>query len=109
MKVLKKTISIIIIAIIVYAVILFLSDIEKITDKIINFKPEFILIIIPFLIINGALTGLFFDQTVVWYNNKEILGLRIFTIPVEDAFYAHQLILLNLMFYKKYSFSNTKI
>ena len=73
------------------------------------FYTTFILIIIPFLIINGALTGLFFDQTVVWYNNKEILGLRIFTIPLEDAFYAHQLILLNLMFYKKYSSSNTKI
>ncbi len=52
MKVLKKTISIIIIAIIVYAVILFLSDIEKITDKIINFKPEFILIIIPLVILS---------------------------------------------------------
>ncbi len=50
MKVLKKTVSIIIIAIIVYAIFLFLSDIEKITDKIINFKPEFILIIIPLVI-----------------------------------------------------------
>ena len=41
-------------------------------------------------------------------NNKEILGLRIFTIPIEDAFYAHQLILLNLFFYKKFSALNTK-
>ena len=47
MKVIKKIISIIIIAIIVYAIFLLLSDIDKITDKIINFKSEFILIIVP--------------------------------------------------------------
>ena len=52
MKVLKKTVSIIIIAIIVYAVCLFLSDIDKITDKIINFQSEFILIIIPLVILS---------------------------------------------------------
>ncbi len=50
MKVFKKIISIIIIAIVVYAIFLLLSDVEKITDKIINFKSEFILIIIPLVI-----------------------------------------------------------
>ena len=94
---------------IMFSLVLFIVHKSSIDINFNFFYTTFILIIIPFLIINGALTGLFFDQTVVWYNNKEILGLRIFTIPVEDAFYAHQLILLNLMFYKKYSFSNTNI
>ena len=94
---------------IMFSLVLFFVNRSSININFNFFYTTFILIIIPFLIINGALTGLFFDQTVVWYNNKEILGLRIFTIPVEDAFYAHQLILLNLMFYKKYSSSNTKI
>ena len=94
---------------IMFSLVLFIVNKSSININFNFFYTTFILIIIPFLIINGALTGLFFDQTVVWYNNKEILGLRIFTIPVEDAFYAHQLILLNLMFYKKYSSSNTKI
>ena len=88
---------------IMFSLVLFIVDKSSIKINFNFFYTTIILIIIPFLIINGALTGLFFDQTVVWYNNKEILGLRIFTIPLEDAFYAHQLILLNLMFYKKYS------
>ena len=88
---------------IMFSLVLFIVNKSSININFNFFYTTFILIIIPFLIINGALTGLFFDQTVVWYNNKEILGLRIFTIPLEDAFYAHQLILLNLMFYKKYS------
>lgn len=94
---------------IMFSLVLFIVNKSSININFNFFYTTFILIIIPFLIINGALTGLFFDQTVVWYNNKEILGLRIFTIPIEDAFYAHQLILLNLMFYKKYISSNTKI
>ena len=94
---------------VMFSLVLFIVNKSSININFNFFYTTFILIIIPFLIINGALTGLFFDQTVVWYNNKEILGLRIFTIPIEDAFYAHQLILLNLMFYKKYSSSNTKI
>ena len=92
---------------IMFSLVLFIVNKSSINFNF--FYTTFILIIIPFLIINGALTGLFYDQTVVWYNTKEILGLRIFTIPVEDAFYAYQLILLNLMFYKKYSSSNMKI
>ena len=94
---------------IMFSLVLFIVNKSSININFNFFYTTFILIIIPFLIINGALTGMFFDQTVVWYNTKEILGLRIFTIPVEDAFYAYQLILLNLMFYKKYSSSNMKI
>lgn len=39
--------------------------------------------IIPFLIVNGILTAM----PVVIYSNPETLGIRIFTIPVEDVFY----------------------
>ncbi len=92
-----------------FSLVLFIVNKSTININFTFFYTTFILIIFPFLIINGALTGMFFDQTVVWYNNNEILGLRIFTIPLEDAFYAHQLILLNLFFYKKFSTSNTKM
>jgi lycopene cyclase domain-containing protein len=44
--------------------------------------------LIPFFLVNGILTAL----PVVWYNNAENLGLRLGTIPVEDA--AYSLILL---------------
>ena len=94
---------------ITFSIVLFIVNKSTININFTFFYTTFILIIIPFLIVNGALTGMFFDQTVVWYNNNEILGLRIFTIPMEDVFYAHQLILLNLFFYKKFSTTNTKI
>jgi lycopene cyclase domain-containing protein len=33
----------------------------------------------------------------VWYNNNENLGLRVFTIPVEDFAYAFSMILYNFL------------
>lgn len=56
-------------------------------------------LIIPFFIVNGILTGTGPDQPVVWYDNTENLGLRLLTIPVEDLFYGFELILLNLFLY----------
>jgi len=43
--------------------------------------------LLPFLIINGILTGSLMEAPVVWYNNNEIIGVRLLTIPVEDVFY----------------------
>jgi lycopene cyclase domain-containing protein len=42
---------------------------------------------IPFLIVNGILTGTGLEQPVVWYNPNEMIGLRLLSIPVEDVFY----------------------
>tara|TARA_B110000014_G_scaffold263183_1_gene259111 strand:+ start:396 stop:1337 length:942 start_codon:yes stop_codon:yes gene_type:complete len=50
MKLLKKIIFPIIIVIIIYAIFLFLTDIDKIADKIINFKLEFVPIIIALVV-----------------------------------------------------------
>jgi lycopene cyclase domain-containing protein len=46
--------------------------------------------------VNGILTGLFIDDSVVWYNNSHTLGMRIGTIPLEDFFYAFLLIVMNI-------------
>ena len=53
-----------------------------------EYYPSFLVILIPFLLVNGILTGSFIEEPVVWYNNAENLDFRIFTIPIEDAFYA---------------------
>jgi lycopene cyclase domain-containing protein len=53
-----------------------------------KFLPTFLVILIPFFIVNGILTGSWIDNQVVWYNNVENLGIRMGTIPVEDSIYA---------------------
>lgn len=56
----------------------------------------FLIIMIPFLIVNGILTGSFIEGSVFWYDSEAISGTRLITIPVEDALFGFSLILLNL-------------
>lgn len=57
-------------------------------------------LLIPFFIVNGILTGTGLDKPIVWYNNAENLGVRIFTIPIEDVFYGMLLLLLNALLFE---------
>jgi len=57
-------------------------------------------LLIPFFIVNGVLTGTGIEEEVVWYNPEEFLNIRLLTIPIEDIFYGMELILINLLIYK---------
>ncbi len=61
------------------------------------------ILLIPFLIVNGILTGTGLEEPVVRYNNSENLHFRLFSIPVEDVFYGFEMILLNLFIYLNFS------
>ena len=63
----------------------------------VSFLISYAICLIPFLIVNGFLTAI----PVVIYNDVENLGIRIYTIPFEDAFYGMLLILLNIVIYEK--------
>lgn len=62
-----------------------------------SYYMTYLVILVPFFIVNSILTGSFIEGEVVWYNNAENLGIRLFTIPVEDIGYGFSLILLNLI------------
>ncbi len=58
---------------------------------------SYILSCIPFILINGVLTGMLTQNPVVWYNSNEIIGIRCITIPIEDFSYSFNLLVLNFI------------
>lgn len=64
-----------------------------------RFYITYLLLLLPFVIVNGLLTGTGLHSPVVWYNPAHIVGVRLLTIPIEDIFYGIDLILLNIMIY----------
>lgn len=66
-----------------------------------RFYISFVIILIPFFIVNGILTGSFIAEPVVWYNNAENLGIRLFTIPIEDIGYAFNMLFLTVFINEK--------
>lgn len=67
-----------------------------------RFYQAFLVICIPFFIVNSILTGTFLQEEIVWYNAQSIMGIRLGTIPVEDLFYALSQILLTVNLYERY-------
>lgn len=65
-----------------------------------RFYFSYLVLLLPFTIVNGILTGTGLQDPVVWYNNSEIIGYRILTIPVEDVFYGMLLILMVVHIYE---------
>lgn len=55
-----------------------------------------------FLMVNGVLTGTGLDSPIVNYNPDDFLGIRILTIPIEDALYGYEMILWNIFLFKKF-------
>lgn len=79
---------------------LILALLDK-TNVINSYFLSFLLMLVPFLIVNAILTGSFTVEEVVWYNNAENLGIRVFTIPPEDFGYAFSLVLFNILLKNK--------
>ena len=91
----------------IYAIILLLLVRQFNRNLLDNYYLTFLVMLIPFFIVNGVLTGSWIEQEVVWYDNTENLDFRLGTIPFEDVLYAFSLILTNLSltkyFYSKFN------
>jgi lycopene cyclase domain-containing protein len=66
-------------------------------DKVLGwFYLTYLVHLLPFLLVNGVLTAI----PIVWYNNTYNLGIRLYTIPVEDAAYSMGMLLLTITVYE---------
>jgi len=82
--------------------LLYLVTVEK-PQWLGHFYFSWLILLIPFFIVNGILTGSGIEEQVVWYNDNENLSFRLGTIPVEDVFYGTLLILGIVYVYEKTS------
>lgn len=94
----NKTYTVYIFSVLILALVLSIFDKSEVIR---SFFLTFLIILIPFIIVNAILTGSFIEEEIVWYTNSENLGIRFLTIPIEDFGYAFSLILLNLMLIAK--------
>ena len=69
-------------------------------EKLGYFYLAFAVSIIPFLLVNGVLTGSGIEEQIVWYNDNENLGIRLGTIPLDDFIYCYLLLFMNISFYE---------
>jgi lycopene cyclase domain-containing protein len=81
------------------AVLLFLHFIAK-KEWVGQATLVYLILMSGFFPVNGILTGTGLESPVVNYNPSEFLGIRMFTIPVEDAVYGYSQFLLNIYFFK---------
>ncbi|MFB1012283.1 MAG: lycopene cyclase domain-containing protein [Bacteroidia bacterium] len=65
------------------------------------FYLSYMIILIPFTLVNGVLTGYMTPDPIVWYNDAENLGIRFLTIPIEDYLYYFLMYGINYVVYEQ--------
>lgn len=79
------------------------------------FMFMYVIILVPFILSNGVLTGIDFWQypiinfdveniheKIVWYNNEHNLRLRTFSVPIDDIAYGLAMLLLTITVYERF-------
>lgn len=85
--------------------LLFLHFVAR-TEWIGRASLTFTVLMLGFFPVNGILTGTGIDSPIVNYNPSEFLGIRVLTIPIEDAVYGYAQFLLNIYFFKLFQKTN---
>lgn len=71
----------------VYAILILGLIFNRNRTSLHYFFATYLVLLIPFILVNGTLTGSWIEDQVVWYNDAENLGIRFFRIPIEDFIY----------------------
>ncbi len=85
-----------------YAIVLLALVFNYKREALNTFIPVFLILLVPFFIVNGLLTGSWIHEQVVWYNDAENLGIRIGTVPIEDSIYALSMLLTIFVLMEKF-------
>jgi lycopene cyclase domain-containing protein len=95
----NKTYTLFNFSLLIISILIALFDRHRLLNR---YYISFLIMLIPFFIVNSILTGTLIPGEVVWYNNSEIIGIRLLTVPVEDTGYAFSLVLLNLLLINRF-------
>jgi len=71
-----------------------------------RFYLSYLITWVPFLIVDGVLTGGYTGQPVVIYHPEEFLNLRITSVPLEDSVYGLLLLMLNMSLFAHFEGGN---
>lgn len=74
-------------------------------DWISKASMVYTVLMLGFFPVNGVLTGTGLESPIVNYNSGDFLGIRMLTIPIEDAVYGYTQFLLVLYFFKRFKHS----
>lgn len=90
-------------AIALFSTIIYLHYISRV-DWIASASLVFTILMLGFFPVNGVLTGFGLDSPIVNYNPNDFMGVRMLTIPVEDAVYGYTQFLWVLYFFKRFNY-----
>lgn len=88
-------------AVVTIATLIYLHFIAR-SEWITKASVVFAILMLGFFPVNGILTGSFIENPIVNYNPNDFLGIRMFTIPIEDAVYGYSQFLLVLYFFNHF-------
>lgn len=89
-------------AIAVLATVIYLRFVARV-EWISRASFTYLILMLGFFPVNGVLTGTGLEAAIVNYNPKTFLGIRMLSIPIEDAAYGYSQFLLVLYFFKLFS------
>ena len=69
----------------------------------------YVISLVPFVLVNGALTGTWIENEIVHYNVDHILNIRIETIPIEDIVYSMLMLGVTASFFEYFTKKSEKL
>lgn len=67
-----------------------------------RFYLSYLVVWIPFLLVNGVLTGGYTAEPVVIYNPEEYLGIRVTSIPLDDSVYNFLMLFMIVTLFERF-------